>query len=291
MSSVMEASPHTAAASRLPGNPMLPVPCVVERTQRETADTFTLELLPQGGGRFPFAPGQFNMLYVFGIGEVPISISGDPAFPQRLIHTTRAVGAVTKGMGKLKRGDALGVRGPFGTSWPVEEAKGCDVVVVAGGIGLAPLRPALYEILAHRERYGRVVLLYGARTTDDILYRKQLKEWRGDFDLDVHVTVDRAIGDWRGNVGVVTTLIPRVPFDPYNTVAMVCGPETMMRFTVLELERRGVPSAKVWLSLERNMKCGVGLCGHCQCGPKFSCKDGPVFPCVDVWDLMSRREL
>jgi len=158
---------------------MQPVPFVVERTQRETADTFTLELLPQGGGRFPFAPGQFNMLYVFGIGEVPISISGDPAFPQRLVHTTRAVGAVTKGMGKLKRGDALGVRGPFGTSWPVEEAKGCDVVVVAGGIGLAPLRPALYEILAHRERYGRVVLLYGARTPDDILYRKQLHDWRG----------------------------------------------------------------------------------------------------------------
>ncbi|MEO8054610.1 MAG: FAD/NAD(P)-binding protein [Acidobacteriota bacterium] len=270
---------------------MLPVPYVVERTQRETADTFTLELLPQGGSAFRFAPGQFNMLYAFAIGEVPISISGDPAFPQRLVHTTRAVGAVTKGMGKLKRGDAIGVRGPFGTSWPVGDAKGCDVVFVAGGIGLAPLRPALYEILAHRERYGRVVLLYGARTPDDILYRKQLHDWRGDFDLDVHVTVDRATSAWRGNVGVVTTLIPRVGFDPYNTVAMVCGPETMMRFTVLELERRGVPAAKVWLSLERNMKCGVGLCGHCQCGPKFICKDGPVFPCVDVWDLMSRREL
>jgi NAD(P)H-flavin reductase len=289
VSSVLEAPRPVAAALRPPADPMQPVPYVVERMQRETADTFTLELLPQGGGAFRFAPGQFNMLYVFGIGEVPISISGDPAFPQRLVHTTRVVGAVTKGMGALKRGDALGVRGPFGTSWPVEEAKGCDVVVVAGGIGLAPLRPALHEILAHRERYGRVVLLYGARTPDDILYRKQLHDWRGDFDLDVHVTVDRATSAWRGNVGVVTTLIPRVPFDPYHTVAMVCGPETMMRFTVLE--RRGVPSAKVWLSLERNMKCGVGLCGHCQCGPKFICKDGPVFPCADVWDLMSRREL
>ena len=291
MSSILEAPRPVDAAPMHAADPMRPVPFVVERTQRETADTFTLELLPQGGGRFPFDPGQFNMLYVFGIGEVPISISGDPAFPQRLVHTTRAVGAVTKGMGKLKRGDALGVRGPFGTGWPVEEAEGCDVVVVAGGIGLAPLRPALYEILAHRERYGRVVLLYGARTPDDILYRKQLHDWRGDFDLDVHVTVDRATSAWRGNVGVVTTLIPRVPFDPYNTVAMVCGPETMMRFTVLELERRGVPAAKVWLSLERNMKCGIGLCGHCQCGPKFTCKDGPVFPCADVWDLMSRREL
>jgi NAD(P)H-flavin reductase len=289
VTAVLEAP--VVAAPAAAADPMRPVPCVVDRMHRETADTFTLELLPQAGGGFPFDPGQFNMLYVFGIGEVPISISGDPAFPRRLVHTTRAVGAVTKAMGLLTRGDAIGVRGPFGTGWPVEDAEGCDVVFVAGGIGLAPLRPALYEILAHRERYGRVVLLYGARTTDDILYRRQLREWRGDFDLDVHVTVDRAIGDWRGNVGVVTTLIPRVPFDPSNTVAMVCGPETMMRFTVLELERRGVPPARVWLSLERNMKCGVGHCGHCQCGPKLVCRDGPVFPCADVWDLMSRREL
>jgi NAD(P)H-flavin reductase len=290
MTEVLEMAPPLAAAPAAP-DPMLPVSYVVERTQRETADTFTLELLPQGGGGFTFGPGQFNMLYVFGIGEVPISISGDPAFPQRLVHTTRVVGAVTRGMGALRRGEPIGVRGPFGTRWPVEAASGCDVVVVAGGIGLAPLRPALYEILSRRERFGRVVLLYGARTPDDILYRKQLHDWRGDFDLDVHVTVDRATSAWRGNVGVVTTLIPRVPFDPYNTVAMVCGPEMMMRFTVLELERRGVPAAKVWLSLERNMKCGVGLCGHCQCGPRFICRDGPVFPCVDVWDLMSRREL
>ena len=291
MSSVLEAPRPVAAASRPAPDPMVPVPCVVDRTQRETADTFTLELLPQGGRTFPFAPGQFNMLYVLGIGEVPISISGDPEFPQKLVHTTRAVGAVTKGMGKLKRGDAIGVRGPFGTSWPVGEARGCDLVVVAGGIGLAPLRPALYEVVSHRDRYGRVVLLYGARTPDDILFRKQLKEWRGDFDLEVHVTVDRATGEWRGNVGVVTTLIPRVPFDPYHTVAMVCGPEVMMRFTVLELERRGVPTDRIWLSLERNMKCGVGLCGHCQCGPKFICRDGAVFPCRDVMHLMSRREL
>ncbi len=269
---------------------MLPIPFVVERTQRETADTFTLELVPKGGGLFPFAPGQFDMLYVFGVGEVPISISGDPAFTQRLVHTTRAVGAVTRRMAALRRGDVLGVRGPLGTSWPVEEAAGSDVVVIAGGIGLAPLRPALYEVLAHRGRYGRVVLLYGARTPEDILYRRQLREWRGDFDLDVHVTVDRAIGEWRGNVGVVTTLIPRLPFDPANAVAMVCGPETMMRYAVLELVRRGVPPAGIWLSLERNMKCGIGLCGHCQCGPKFVCRDGPVFGCVDVWDLMMRRE-
>ncbi len=287
----MAAAPAATAAAGAGPDPMVPVPFVVERSQKETADTFTLELLPRAGGRFAFGPGQFNMLYAFGVGEVPISISGDPAFPQRLVHTTRAVGAVTRKMGALKRGDALGVRGPFGTRWPVEQAEGADVVVVAGGIGLAPLRPALYEILAHRERYGRVVLLYGARTPDDILYRRQLREWRGDFDLDVHVTVDRATGEWRGTVGVVTTLIPRVPFDPDHAVAMVCGPETMMRYTILELVRRGVPHSGIWLSMERNMKCGIGLCGHCQCGPKFVCRDGPVFPCADFWDLMVRREV
>jgi NAD(P)H-flavin reductase len=290
VTAVLEAAPPRAALAP-PADPMRPAPFVVERTQRETADTFTLELFPPGGDGFRFEPGQFNMLYVFGVGEVPISISGDPGFRGRLVHTTRVVGAVTRGMGALRRGDAIGVRGPFGTAWPVEAARGSDVVVVTGGIGLAPLRPALYEILSHRERYGRVVLLYGARTPEDILYRKQLREWRGEFDLDVHVTVDRATGDWRGNVGVVTTLISRVPFDPANAIAMVCGPETMMRYTVHELERRGVTPGNVWLSLERNMKCGVGLCGHCQCGPKFVCRDGPVFPCAEVWDLMSRREL
>lgn len=290
MSATLEAIAPAAAAAPAGAEPMAPVPFHVERTRRETADTFTLELLPPGGGSFPFAPGQFNMLYVFGVGEVPISISGDPERPGRLVHTTRVVGAVTKGMHALRPGDALGVRGPFGTAWPVETAAGADVVVIAGGIGLAPLRPALYRILSHRERYGRVVLLYGARTPDDILYRTQLREWRGAFDVDVHVTVDRATAAWRGNVGVVTTLIPRVPFDPTNAVAMICGPEVMMRYAALELVRRGVPHANVWLSLERNMKCGIGLCGHCQCGPKFVCRDGPVFGSADVWDLMMRRE-
>ncbi len=273
-------------------DPILPRPYRVHRVQKETSDTFTLELRPEAGqASFPFAAGQFNMLYVLGVGEVPISISGDPGLPQSLVHTTRSVGAVTKGMGRLQRGDAIGVRGPFGTPWPIEAAAGNDVVFVAGGIGLAPLRPALYQVMARREAYGRVVLLYGARTPEDILFRRQLKEWRADFDLEVHVTVDRATRDWRGNVGVVTHLIPRVPFDPYHTVAMVCGPEVMMRYTVMELERRGVQLEDVHVSLERNMKCGVGFCGHCQMGPKFVCKDGPVFPFEKVRDLLNVREV
>ncbi|MBK9089294.1 MAG: FAD/NAD(P)-binding protein [Holophagales bacterium] len=273
-------------------DPMFPRPYRVHRMTKETSDTFTLELLPEAGhAGFAFAAGQFNMLYVCGIGEVPISISGDPGVPQALVHTTRAVGAVTKGMEELKKGDSIGIRGPFGTNWPVAAAEGNDVVFVAGGIGLAPLRPALYQVLANRERYGRVVLLYGARTPEDILYRKQLKEWRADLGLEVHVSVDRATRDWRGNVGVVTTLIPRVPFDPYHTVAMVCGPEVMIRYTVMELERRGVAQESIHVSLERNMKCGIGFCGHCQHGPNFVCKDGPVFPFSKVRDLMTQREV
>ncbi|MBK6406307.1 MAG: FAD/NAD(P)-binding protein [Holophagales bacterium] len=273
-------------------DPMFPRPYRVHRVTKETSDTFTLELLPEAGhAGFAFAAGQFNMLYVCGIGEVPISISGDPGVPQALVHTTRAVGAVTKGMEELKKGDSIGIRGPFGTNWPVAAAEGNDVVFVAGGIGLAPLRPALYQVLANRERYGRVVLLYGARTPEDILYRKQLKEWRADLGLEVHVSVDRATRDWRGNVGVVTTLIPRVPFDPYHTLAMVCGPEVMIRYTVMELERRGVAQENIHVSLERNMKCGVGFCGHCQHGPNFVCKDGPVFPFSKVRDLLTQREV
>lgn len=271
---------------------MMPVPFRVQRLRQDTYDTFTLELQPANGVRkFAFAAGQFNMLYVFGVGEVPISISGDPAKPQTLVHTTRAVGVVTKAMRKLQRGGMVGVRGPFGTHWPVAEALGSDVVIVAGGIGLAPLRPALYALLARREKYGKVVLLYGARTPEDILYRRELERWRARLDLEVYVTVDRAAGNWRGNVGVVTTLIPKAPFDPRSAVAMVCGPEIMMRFTMLELQKRGVATENIFLSMERNMKCAVGFCGHCQFGPAFICKDGPVFRYDQIKELFAKREI
>jgi len=273
-------------------DPMLPQPFRVARVQRETFDTFTLNLegLKDNGG-FKFAPGQFNMLYVFGVGEVPISISGDPTNGDILVHTTRVVGTVTTAMGKLKQDDIIGVRGPYGTHWPVEDARGKDVVIVAGGIGLAPLRPALYYLLEHRDKYNKVVLLYGTRTKEDILYRRELEQWRARFDLEVHVTVDRGTGNWRGNVGVVTTLIPKAPFDPENAIALVCGPEIMMRFTVLELLKRGLPEEIIYLSMERNMKCGIGLCGHCQFGPHFTCKDGPVFPYNRIKDLLEKREI
>jgi len=292
-------------------DPMIPTPYRIHRVRKDTADTFTLELRPaaearrletplQGEAglariaRHPvprFAAGQFNMLYVFGVGEIPISITGDPADPKQLVHTTRVVGTVTKALRKLKRGDVLGVRGPFGSCWPVEEARGNDVVIVAGGIGLAPLRPALCAVLSEREKYGKVVLLYGTRSPSDILYQRELERWRARFDLEVYVTVDRGTGGWRGNVGVVTTLIPKASFDPVNTIAMVCGPEVMMRFTALELESRGVGADSIFFSLERNMKCALGFCGRCQFGPTFVCKDGPVFRYSRIKSWLTQREI
>ena len=273
-------------------DPMLPQLFRVQRVRREIPDTFTLELEPEEGVEIPsFASGQFNMLYVFGVGEIPISISGDPARRRPLVHTTRAVGTVSKAMRELKPEDVIGVRGPFGSHWPIERAMGKDVVIVAGGIGLAPLRSAMYQIISHREKYGKVVLLYGARTPQDILYRREVEHWRAHFDLEVYVTVDNATGKWRGSVGVVTRLIPRAPFDPRNTVAMICGPEVMMRFTAAELEKRGVATENIFVSMERNMKCAIGQCGHCQYGPYFVCKDGPVFQYSHVQNLLTTWEI
>ncbi len=272
--------------------PMIPTMVRVDRVRKETHDTFTLELRPAyGQDVHRFAAGQFNMLYVFGLGEVAISISGDPTNPNPLIHTTRAVGNVTKTMAKLRTGDMLGVRGPFGTAWPVEQAQGNDVVIVAGGIGLAPLRPVIYQVLADRRKYGKVILLYGTRTPSDILYRKELESWRSRLDMEVYVTVDRSSVNWQGNVGVVTTLIPKAGFDPQNTTAMICGPEIMMRYVALEMQKRGVPMSSVHASMERNMKCGIGLCGHCQMGPTFICKDGPVYPYDKIRELLQKREV
>lgn len=273
-------------------DPMETNPFRINRVIRESYDTFTLELTyPDDKTPFEFEPGQFNMLYVFGVGEVPISISGDPTNPEKLIHTTRAVGTVTKAMSLLKKDDFIGVRGPFGNSWPVEVAEGYDVVFVAGGIGLAPLRPALYKVLSRREKYGKVVLLYGTRSPEDILFRKELEQWRSRFDLEVHVTVDYADAQWRGNVGLVTKLIAKAPFDPLHTMSMVCGPEVMMRFTAIEMLKRGLDAQHVFLTMERNMKCATGFCGHCQFGPHFICKDGPVFPYSRIADMMTQWEV
>jgi NAD(P)H-flavin reductase len=274
------------------GDPMLPAPFRVLRRRQETHDTFTVALESAGAGlSFWFAPGQYNMLYTFGAGEVPISMSGPPGPTREIIHTIRAVGPVTQALGRLRPGDIVGLRGPFGIPWPVEQAEGRDVVIVAGGVGLAPVRPAIYHVLAHREKYGRVTFLIGARTPEDLLFAREIEEWRGRFDVDAEVTVDRAHHGWHGRVGVVTTLIPRAHFDPDAATAFICGPEVMMSFATRELVRVGVERESMFVSLERNMKCAIGLCGHCQLGPIFVCKDGPVFRYDRVATLLGMREL
>ena len=273
------------------GDPMIPRLFRAARVRRELHDVVTLDLLPTQGEPAPFRPGQFNMLYAFGIGEVAVSLSGDPNRHGTYVHTVRDVGAVTGAIARLASGAILGVRGPFGTAWPTEDAEGSDVVIVAGGLGLAPLRPAICAVLANRARYGRVVLLYGTRSPRDILYRHEIERWRRRLDVDISVTVDHADATWRGNVGVVPKLVQHAEFDPLSSVALVCGPEVMMRFTASALLEKGVPAERIYLSMERNMKCAVGLCGHCQFGPAFICKDGPVMSYDRLSRLLAVREI
>lgn len=258
--------------------------------RQDTADTFTVLLEPNDGVPLVFIPGQFTMLSAFGVGEVPISVSGDAHVAGPLQHTVRDVGAVTHALARASVGDVLGVRGPYGTGWEVADARSLDVVFVAGGIGLAPLRPAVLEVLSHREDFGRVVLLYGARSPDELLFTDELRQWEG-HGVEVLVTVDYGPTTWTGRVGLVTKLIPRAGFDPRSTLALICGPEVMMRHTALALVARGVRSNRIRVSLERNMRCGVGLCGHCQYRELFICVDGPVLPYAQVTGLLGLREV
>lgn len=269
-------------------DPMLPRPATVRGRTRELETTWTLEFDLDG---VAFAPGQFTMLYVPDIGEIPISISGDPADGGRLVHTVRSVGPVSEALAGLRAGDSVGVRGPFGSGWPVEEAAGGDVVLIAGGIGLAPLRPVIYGLLAARERYGNIAILYGARGPGEILYRRELGQWREHLDLQVEVTVDHGDADWRGHVGVVTGLVGKADFDPAETTVMVCGPEIMMRFAVAAMRDRGIADESIYLSMERNMQCAIGHCGHCQFGTFLVCRDGPVFRYDRIRRLLNIKEL
>jgi len=208
-----------------------------------------------------------------------------------LDHTIHRVGTVTTALAQRKRGDIIGIRGPFGSSWPVDAARGKDVCIVTGGIGLAPLRPLIYSILRERDEYGRVIVMYGGRSPLDLLYRVELEKWGNEHGVETLVTVDRGDSSWKGNIGVVTTLFSYIKLDTRNTIAYVCGPEVMMKYTVAELENRGIPADQVYLSMERNMKCAVGFCGHCQFGPTFICKEGPVYPLPRIRLLLDRKEL
>lgn len=263
---------------------MLPIPVRISRIRRETRDTYTLTATPEDGVELPaFLPGQFSMVSELGVGEVPISMSGDAEMSGEYVYTIRAVGKVTECLVKHKAGDYIGVRSSFGTTWPIERAEGRDVLLVAGGIGLAPLRPVLAHIARHRSDYGRLILLYGARTPKDLLFTRQLRTWAALPDTQILVTVDVADTEWTGHVGVVTRLLDLASISrPDRTVAMMCGPEVMMHFTIRALRARGFEASQIYLSMERNMECAVGFCGHCQMGPFFLCKDGPVFALQDI---------
>jgi NAD(P)H-flavin reductase len=241
--------------------------------------------------QYRWTPGQFNMIYVPGIGEAAISISSDPDKPEILEHTIRSVGSVTHAIANLGVGGTVGIRGPFGRGWPLDTLDGGEVVLVAGGIGLAPLRPVVYWLTQRRDRFRRLVLLYGCRTPQDRLYVDELDQWTEDKKMDVLVTVDNATGDWVGPVGVVTKLLQRVKVNAQDSTVMVCGPRMLNRVAAWNFLQLHVPAEHVYLSLERNMNCGYGQCGHCQYGSKFVCKDGPVFAFSEIGDIFAAEEV
>jgi NAD(P)H-flavin reductase len=282
----------TLPQTELMVEPTLPRPFRITSRVLETDDTFTVELVASDDGPpMSFMPGQFTMAYAHGVGEVPLSISGDPATPEVLTHTIRAVGAVTNALFRLQVGDDVGIRGPYGVGWPMDTMFGSDVLIVAGGIGLAPVRPAIRQVLGARDDYQSVSIVYGSRTPDDLLYQGELHEWKSRFDVNVQVTVDRDAPSWAGDVGVVTPLINRLAFEPGNTIAILCGPEIMMRVVAKDLRSRGISPTDIYVSLERNMKCAVGFCGHCQFGSSFVCKDGPVVSYDTVADRLAMEQL
>lgn len=272
--------PSTTISNAIsPSTPMQPYWAEIAKIVREApgVSTYWLKFLdPSLVDGFRFKAGQFNMIFVPGLGEVAISISSDMEDTRLVGHTIRTIGNVTTAISHMSVGDILGVRGPFGSWWGLDECVGRDVVIAAGGIGLPPIRPVIYYILHHRREFGKVILLYGARTPNDLQFSSEYKAWQ-DGDIELQITVDRGDDAWQGRVGVVPILFYNTRVDPHNTVIITCGPEIMIRFVIFEALARHVPADRIYVSLERNMKCGLGSCGHCQLGPYFVCKDGPVF--------------
>jgi len=267
----------------------LPASYRVGARRVETHDTISLTLEPAGAPIADFRPGQFTMLYAFGVGEIPVSVSAQ-AGTSSLIQTIRAVGAVTTALCGAQAGQLVGVRGPFGTWWGEEDAAGADLLLVAGGIGLAPLRPALLAAVRQRQRYHRIIVLIGARSPAELIFAGELADWR-EAGAEVAVTVDKADSSWPGDVGVVTQLIGRARLDPARTTALICGPEVMMRLTAQALLTAGIAPDSIRVSLERNMQCGVAECGHCQLGPLLLCRDGPILSYATAGPLLAIREL
>jgi NAD(P)H-flavin reductase len=272
---------HTKSLSTLSyhAQPMTPLWAELVDVHPEApgVSTYWLKLKdPEIRESYHFNPGQFNILTVPGYGEAAISISSDIENVETVGHTIRLAGNVTNAIDRLSIGDTVGIRGPFGSHWPVEACIGKDIYIAAGGIGLPPLRPVIYHIMKNRENFGEVVVLYGARTPNDLQFKDEYETWR-DAGIDLMVTVDRADEGWEGTVGVVPVLFYHLRLKSQNSVTFTCGPEIMMRFVVYEALARRLEEENIYISFERNMKCGFGSCGHCQLGPYFVCKDGPVF--------------
>jgi sulfhydrogenase subunit gamma (sulfur reductase) len=272
-------TPISQAMAQSVSNPYLIQPATIVEKIREAddIDTYRLQFVDEQVRRsYRFSAGQFNMVYLFGVGEVAISIVSDPDRPDSLDHTIRAVGRVTRAIARLKIGDVLGIRGPFGQGWPLADIRGKDIVVVTGGLGCAPVVGAIEYIFRRRSDFGAVRILHGVKTPHDLLYHERFETWRQHPDTKVYLTSDRADKNWQYHVGVVTGLFHEVRIDPTRTAVLMCGPEIMMRLGAPILIDRGIPATSIYVSLERHMECGIGLCGHCQMGPYFLCKDGPV---------------
>ena len=286
-------APQAARAAAAAGNPWDAQLARIQAIKPEVPGIWTYELGFEDRGfaeSFHFRPGQFNMLYLPGYGECAISISTDPDKGGTLGHTVRVAGTVTQALARQQVGDQIGVRGPFGTSWPMDACRGHDVVIACGGVGLAPLRPAIYHIINHRADFGRVFLLYGARTPNDLLYTAEYDAWR-QANIEVAITVDLGDAGWHGHIGVVPVLFYRLRLNAPRTCVLTCGPEIMMRFVIFEALARKLRPENIFISMERNMKCALGFCGHCQVGPAFVCKDGPVFTYAAMEPYMNLEDL
>ena len=275
-------------------DPFVPHLAEIVEIRRETRGVYTYRLRFREEAlrrSYRFLPGQFNMVYLFGVGEVAISIVSDPDDPDLLDHTIRIVGNVTGALERLKEGDVLGLRGPYGSAWPLKEAEGKEVIVVTGGLGCAPVVSVINYIALRREHYGRLKILHGVKTPKDLLYREHFRAWQRHPNTEVYLTVDHPDKTWKYNVGVVTNLFDQVEIDPQNSIVMMCGPEMMMRYTTRSLLSRGMETDRIYVSLERNMKCAIAFCGHCQLGPTFVCREGPVYRYDRIQRWLETREI
>lgn len=267
-------------------SPYLPRWAEVSRIEDLTQSEKLFELSLIGDdGPLGHRPGQFVELSIMGIGEAPISVSSPPGPGASFELAVRRMGSVTGAMHRLRLGDRVGIRGPFGTHFPTQETRGKDILFVAGGIGLVPLRSFIKLVLGNRDDYGEVTVLFGARNPSERLFLEELEEWKQRKDMHYLETVDRPDGEWKGNVGVITTLFPRIRVDPSRTYCVVVGPPVMYRFVIAESKAQGISDDRIFLSLERRMKCGLGKCGHCQINHLYVCQDGPVFRYSDIFDL------